>query len=124
LNSKQRIALDLIAHWASRFDCIKAAVIYGSVARGDENQNSDLDVDLTYSDLSAPGMTDSYTCAHQSFDKLREDILCATGHPLRLSNYANHKYDHVPRDEIAHGTEIGVCGKARIVVTSPKLGKG
>jgi predicted nucleotidyltransferase len=50
--------LDLIAHWASRFDCIKAAVIYGSVARGDENQNSDLDVDLTYSDLSAPGMTE------------------------------------------------------------------
>src|SRR5262249_32069033 len=88
MNSKQKIALDLIARWADRFDCIRTVVIYGSVARGDEKPDSDLDIDLEFvPDLSAPGMAGSYGEAQQSFDNLRKAISCATGHTLRISNY-------------------------------------
>jgi predicted nucleotidyltransferase len=85
MNSKQKVALRTIADWADRFACVKSAVIYGSVARGDEKPSSDLDLDLQF-DLTAPGMAVSYTNAQQSFDEWQEQILSSTGHPLKLSN--------------------------------------
>lgn len=121
MNSKQKVALRIIADWADRFACVKSAVIYGSVARGDEKPSSDLDLDLQFeSDLTAPGMAVSYTNAQQSFDELHEQILSATGHPLKLSNYVVTRYDHGARRGIECGTEIGGRGKARVVATKPK----
>jgi predicted nucleotidyltransferase len=118
MNSKQKVALRIIADWADRFACVKSAVIYGSVARGDEKPSSDLDVDLQFeSDLTAPGMAISYTNAQQSLDELRKQILSETGHPLKLSNYVIARYDHCARRAIECGTEIGGRGKARVVAT-------
>jgi predicted nucleotidyltransferase len=78
MNEKQETVLRIIAGWADRFGCVTKAVIYGSVARGDERPTSDLDVDLEYvSDLTAPGMTKSYAEAHASFDNLRDDLFKA-----------------------------------------------
>jgi predicted nucleotidyltransferase len=124
MNTKQKLALDLIARWADRFECIKAVVIYGSVARGDERPDSDLDVDLEFvSDLSGTGMPTSYTDAQWSFNELHEDISREIGHTLQLSNYVIGRHDHVARAAIAGGTEIGVLRKARIVATSPRPSK-
>jgi predicted nucleotidyltransferase len=121
MKSKQKAALRIIAVWADRFACVKSAVIYGSVARGDEKPSSDLDLDLQFkSDLTAPGMVESYTNAQQSFDELHEQILSATGHPLKLSNYVITRYDHFARRAIECGTEIGGRGKTRVVATKPK----
>ena len=118
MNSKQKIALRIIADWADRFACVKSAVIYGSVARCDEKPSSDLDLDLDFD--TGPGMAVSYTHAQQSFDKLHEQILSATGHRLKLSNYVINRYDHIARHAIECGTEIGARGKARVVATKPK----
>ena len=75
MNSKQKIALRIIADWADRFACVKSAVIYGSVARCDEKPSSDLDLDLEFD--TGPGMAVSYTHAQQSFDKLsRANLIC------------------------------------------------
>jgi predicted nucleotidyltransferase len=121
MNSKQRLALQIIADWADRFACVKSAVIYGSVARGDEKPSSDLDLDLQFEfDLTAPGMAVSYTNAQQSLDELREQILCATRHRLKISNYVIKRYDRTARRAIECGTEIGARGKARVVATKPK----
>jgi len=121
MNSKQKTALQIIADWADRFACVKSAVIYGSVARGDEKPTSDLDLDLQFeSDLTVPGMAVSYTHAQQSFDELHAQILSETGHPLKLSNYVVARYDHCVRRAIEYGTEIGGRGKARVVATKPK----
>jgi predicted nucleotidyltransferase len=119
MNSKQKIALCIIAGWADRFTCVKSAVIYGSVARCEEKPSSDLDLDLQF-DLTAPGMAASYTNAQQSLNELHEQILSATGHRLKISNYVITNYDHIARRAIECGTEIGVRGKARIVATKPK----
>jgi len=119
MNSKQKIALRIVADWADRFACVKSAVIYGSVARGDEKPSSDLDLDLEF-DLTGPGMAVSYTNAERSFDELHEQILSATGHPLKLSNYVTTRYDHCARRAIECGTEIGAREKARVVATKPK----
>src|SRR5258708_5717591 len=62
MNPKQEIALLTIARWADCFECIKRAVIYGSVARGDERPDSDFRCRFV-TDLSAPGMAASYTKA-------------------------------------------------------------
>ena len=115
MNSKQKIALRIIA---DRFACVKSAVIYGSVARCDEKPSSDLDLDLDFD--TGPGMAVSYTHAQQSFDKLHDQILSATGHRLKLSNYVINRYDHIARHAIECGTEIGARGKARVVATKPK----
>jgi predicted nucleotidyltransferase len=120
VNAKQETALRIIAAWADRFACVTKAVIYGSVARGDERPTSDLDVDLEYvSDLTAPGMTKSYDAAHANFEHLCDDLFQAIGHRLHLSNYAKHLYDRDPKDWIKCGTEIGSAGKARMVSTPP-----
>jgi predicted nucleotidyltransferase len=119
MNTKQELVLDLIARWADRFECIKAVVIYGSVARGDERLDSDLDVDLEFvSDLSGAGMLTSYTDAQRSFDELDKDVSRAIGHALQLSNYVIGRQDNVARTAIAQGREIGALRKARIVATS------
>jgi predicted nucleotidyltransferase len=121
VNAKQETALRIIAAWAERFDCVTKAVIYGSVARGDEGPTSDLDVDLEYvSDLTAPGMTKSYDETHDSFEELCNDLFQAIGHRLRLSNYVKQHPDHAARAWIKCGTEIGSAGKARMVITPPK----
>jgi predicted nucleotidyltransferase len=121
VNAKQVTALRIIACWADRFDCVAKAVIYGSVARGDEGPTSDLDVDLEYvPNLTAPGMTKSYYEAHASFEKLSNDLVEVIGHRARLSNYAKHLFDNAPRNWIKCGTEIGALGKARMVRTPPK----
>ena len=62
----------------------------------------------------------SYTNAQQSLDELHEQILSATGHPLKLSNYVIARYDHCARRAIECGTEIDGRGKARVVATKPK----
>jgi len=105
MNSRQKVALRIIADWADRFACVKSAVIYGSVARSDEKPSSDLDLDLDFD--TGPGMAVSYTHAQQSFDKLHEQILSATGHRLKLSNYVINRFDHIARHAIECGTEIG-----------------
>jgi predicted nucleotidyltransferase len=120
MNRKQKVALQIIAAWADRFACVKTAVIFGSVARGDEKPGSDLDLDLQYVDDLTGRMVVSYTKAHRSFDKLRERILCATGHRLKLCNYMPSRYDHVVRDAIKHGIEVATLRKVRIVATKPK----
>ena len=120
MNRKQKVALQIIAAWADRFACVKTAVIFGSVARGDENPISDLDLDLQYVDNLTGRMAVSYTKAHRSFAKLGERILCATGHRLKLSNYRAGRYDHVVRDAIKHGIEVATLRKVRIVATKPK----
>jgi hypothetical protein len=100
---------------------LESAVIYGSVARGDEKAGSDLDVDLEYApNLTAPEMAESYTNAHASFDDLSDDIKRAIGHRLRLSNYKKDLPDECARHWIECGTEIGSLGKARMVSTSRK----
>ena len=55
MNRKQKVALQIIAAWADRFACVKTAVIFGSVARGDEKPGSDLDLDLQYVDDQPDG---------------------------------------------------------------------
>jgi hypothetical protein len=100
---------------------VTRAVIYGSVARGDEGQTSDLDVDLEYvSDLTAPGMARSYKEAQDSFDDLCEEIFREIGHRLQLSNYVKHLVDVDARGWIKCGTEIGSAGKVRMVATPTK----
>jgi predicted nucleotidyltransferase len=120
VNRKQKVALQIIAAWADRFACVKSAVIFGSVARGDEKPSSDLDLDLQYVDDLTARMAVSYTKAHRSFAKLREQILRATGHRLKLCNYRTSRYDHVARDAIKRGTEVAALKKVRIVATKPK----
>jgi predicted nucleotidyltransferase len=94
VNTKQETAIRIIAAWADRFGCVTRAVIYGSVARGDEGPTSDLDVDLEYvSDLTAPGMARSYTEAQGSFEDLSNHLFREIGHRLRLSNYVKHHVD-------------------------------
>jgi predicted nucleotidyltransferase len=121
MNAKQATAIQIVARWADRFGCVTRAVIYGSVARGDEKPTSDLDVDLEYvSDLTAPGMTKSYDEAHASFDNLCDDLFKAIGHRLRVSSYDKHHPDTDAKDWIKSGTEIGSAGKARMVTAPPK----
>src|SRR5262249_2120145 len=121
MNSKQKVALRIIAGWADRFACVKSAVIYGSVARSDEKPGSDLDLDLQFvCDLAAPGMAVSYTNAQQSLDELHAQILSATGHRLKISNYAASLHDHIVRRAIEYGTEIAALRKVRVVATNPK----
>src|SRR5262245_53027875 len=101
MNTKQKTALEIIAQWADRFECVTSAVIYGSVARGDEAAGSDLDVDLEYvPDLTAPGMVGSYKEVQDSFADLSDKIKREVGHRLKLSNYVNHRLDHAARDWI------------------------
>jgi predicted nucleotidyltransferase len=121
MNRKQKVALRIIADWANRLACIKSAVILGSVARGDEKPGSDLDLDLQYvDDLTAPGMAVSYTNAQRSLDELHKQILRATGHHLKISNYVVSLYDQTVRRAIERGTEIAARGKVRVVATKPK----
>jgi hypothetical protein len=88
--------------------------------RGDEKAESDLDVDLEFvADLTAPGMAQSYTNAQNSLANLCKDMFCATSHDLRISNYRIGRVDHIARNAIECGTEIGVLRKARIVATPP-----
>jgi predicted nucleotidyltransferase len=76
MNAKQKIALRTLAEWADRFECVKQAVIFGSVARGDETAESDLDVDLEFvADLTATGMAESYTNAQTSLADLCHGFL-------------------------------------------------
>ena len=120
MNPKQEIALRTIAQWADRFECIKGVVIFGSVARGDEEPNSDLDVDLEFVVPLTEGAAQSYRNACRSFDDLRRDILRATGHSLDISNYVLDHLDDVARRAIECGIELGTLGKAKIVATAPK----
>jgi predicted nucleotidyltransferase len=121
VNAKQVTAIQIIAAWADRFGCVTKAVIYGSVARGDERPTSDLDVDFEYvSDLTAPGMARSYTEAHGSIENLSNELFRAIGHRLRVSNYDKHHVDLAARDWIKCGTEIGCAGKVRMVRTFAK----
>jgi predicted nucleotidyltransferase len=121
VNAKQVAAMRIIAAWADRFGCVTEAVIYGSVARGDERPTSDLDVDLQYvSDLTASGMARSYAEAHGSLENLSNDLFRAIGHRLRVSNYDKHHVDLATRDWIKCGTEIGCAGKVRMVTTPTK----
>jgi predicted nucleotidyltransferase len=115
MNRKQKVALQIIAAWADRFACVKTAVIFGSVARGDEKPGSDLDLDLQYVDDLTGRMVVSYTKAHQSFAKLRERILCATGHRLKLCNYMPSRNDHVVRDAIKHGIAGGEASRGSLL---------
>ena len=94
MNTKQATAIRIIADWANRYECVTKAVIYGSVARGEESAASDLDVDLEYVlDLAAPGMAKSYTEAQASFEELGDELARGIGHRLHLSNYAKHHAD-------------------------------
>ena len=120
MNPKQEIALRTIAQWADRFECMKGVVIFGSVARGDERPNSDLDVDLEFVAPLTERAAESYRNACRSFDDLRRDVLHATGHSLDISNYVLDHLDDVARRAIECGIEIGLMGKARIVATAPK----
>jgi predicted nucleotidyltransferase len=121
MNPKQEIALKTVAGWADQFECVKSAVIFGSVARGDEGPESDLDLDLEFiAPLTGLRMAESYMNARKSFDDLHRDILDATGHPLEISNYVLDHLDDIARRAIECGTEIGVLGKARMVATAPK----
>jgi predicted nucleotidyltransferase len=121
MSPKQEIALEIIARWADRFECIKSAVIFGSVGRGDEGPKSDLDVDLEFvAPLTGLQIAESYIKARRSFDDLHRDILGATGHPVEFSNDVLDHLDDIARMAIECGTEIGVLRKARIVATAPK----
>jgi predicted nucleotidyltransferase len=121
MSPKQEIALETIARWADRFECIKSVVIFGSVARGDEGPKSDLDVDLEFvAPLTGLQIAESYIKARRSFDDLHRDILGATGHPVEFSNDVLDHLDDIARMAIECGTEIGVLRKARIVATAPK----
>jgi predicted nucleotidyltransferase len=120
MNQKQEIALRTIAQWADRFGCIKRVIIFGSVARGDEEPNSDLDVDLEFVAPLTERAAESYRNACRSFDDLRRDVLHATGHSLDISNYVLDHLDDVARRAIECGIELGALGKAKIVATAPK----
>jgi predicted nucleotidyltransferase len=121
VNAKQETAIRIIAAWADRFGCVTRAVVYGSVARGDERPTSDLDVDLEYvPDLAAPGMARSYAEAHGSLECLSNALFRAIGHRLRVSNYDKHRVDLAARDWIKCGTEIGRAGKVCMVTTPAK----
>jgi predicted nucleotidyltransferase len=88
---KQKTALEIIAQWADRFECVTSAVIYGSVARGDEAATSDLDVDLEYvPDLTAPGMVGSYKDVQDSFADLSDKILHLTAELLPQFSAVGH----------------------------------
>jgi predicted nucleotidyltransferase len=95
-------------------------IIFGSVARGDEEPNSDLDVDLEFVAPLNERAAESYRNAIQSFDDLRRDVLHATGHSLDISNYVLDHLDDVARRAIECGIELGALGKAKIVATAPK----
>ncbi len=120
MNPKQEIALQTIAQWADRFGCVKSVVIFGSVARGDEGPNSDLDVDLAFVAPLTERAAESYRNACRSFDDLRRDVLYATGHTLDISNDVLDHLDDIARRAIECGIEIAVMRKARIVATAPK----
>ena len=122
MNPKQQIALQTIAQWADRFECIQSVVIFGSVARGDEAPSSDLDVDLQFVTPLSGRMAESYRNACRSFIDLHRDILRATGHPLDLSNDVLDHLDDIARHAIEAGIEIGTLRKARIVATAAKPG--
>jgi predicted nucleotidyltransferase len=119
MNLKQEVALRLIAAWADEFACIRSAVIFGSVARGDEAPTSDLDLDLEFVAPFTERLAESYREACRSFDRLHRDALRATGHPLDISNSVLDQIDDVARRAIECGTEVGKLGKARIVATAP-----
>jgi predicted nucleotidyltransferase len=123
MNIKQDVALTLIAQWADGFECIRSAVIFGSVARGEETPTSDLDVDLEFVAPLTERLAASYRDACRSFDDLHRAALHATGHPLDLSNTVLDQLDDVARRAIECGTEIGKLRKARIVATAPKASR-
>jgi predicted nucleotidyltransferase len=74
MNRKQETALRTIADWADRFECVKGVVLYGSVARGDERADSDLDVDLEF-------VADLTTHTLLPGQRAKEAIVVATGAP-------------------------------------------
>src|SRR5438067_2777157 len=102
----QRSILNRVVAWARHHDNIRALVLTGSAARGDEavDELSDLDIELYVTDPSVLLEHDAWY--HQFGEVLVVEALENPGwHPTRLVYYADGKIDFMvaPTDVLADG---------------------
>ena len=124
MTPKQADILDEIAAWASKYPCIKAMHVYGSIARDEATALSDIDIAFEYvADLhSESGGVECYTKANADWDALAARLKDRFGHQPRctgLSPYAA-PYDHKAWAAIRAGRKIGRRGKVLLTWTAPK----
>jgi Polymerase beta, Nucleotidyltransferase len=116
---KQRDILNEVAAWADRFPCIKLMHVFGSGARGDDRESSDLDIAFEY--VPDPD-SDCYTNVNGQWGIFAADLKRKFAHQPKgtgLSPY-NEPYDHVAWQSIREGREIGHVRKAVLTWTAPK----
>jgi predicted nucleotidyltransferase len=118
LSKLQRQALEEAAAEAAKWECIAAIGIFGSVARGDERSNSDIDVAMDYvpnwpqsSDFSRwqPRALD---WAEEAGKRLGRVVRIAGLHPRDDTNTKAYRAYAAARNE-----PIACKGKAKIVPT-------
>jgi predicted nucleotidyltransferase len=119
----QQSILDEIAVWAANYPCIKAMHVYGSIARNEAKETSDIDIAFEYVPNvdSDSAMVACYTKVNAEWDNLAALLKNKFGHqPKRtgLSPFAD-AYDHKAWTAIRVGREIGRIGKVRLTWTAP-----
>jgi predicted nucleotidyltransferase len=125
LTQKQRDILNAIAAWADCYACIETIHVFGSVARSDEGQASDLDIAIEYvAELrAADRMTVAcYTKVNADWESLAEALQRQFGHQPKRTGLSplSEPYDFKAWQYIRPGHEIGRCGKAVLTWTDPK----
>ena len=126
MTPKQQGILDAIATWANRYLCIKQIHVFGSVARNETHDASDLDIAFEYvADIMADdAMVDCYSRVNTDWGKLAESLKEQFGHQPKetgLSPFAC-PYDEVAWRAIRGGREVGRNGKVVLTWTAPKSG--
>ena len=99
--------------------------MFGSVARSEESQTSDLDIAFEYvPELRTIGTASAecYAKVNTDWESLAETLQKRFGHQPKCTGLSplNQPYDRKAWQYIRGGRELGRCGKAVMTWTDPK----
>jgi predicted nucleotidyltransferase len=123
MTPEQESIVNEVAAWAAKYACIKAMHVYGSIARNEAKETSDIDIAFEYvPDMRSSAMVTCYTSVNAEWENLAALLKNKFGYQPRQTGLSPFfdRYDHKAWAAIRDGREIGRIGKVSLTWTAPK----
>jgi predicted nucleotidyltransferase len=124
MNELQRHVLEEIDAFAAMYPAIKALYLFGSIARGDEWPDSDIDIAIEWAAgyRTEPELMISYANFQPEGLKWGDRIAAKFGRPVSFIRHSIYHLDDAAWPAILEAARVplAVIGKAIMVWTAPK----
>jgi predicted nucleotidyltransferase len=119
MNVFQERALEIVAKFADRFDCLKSLYLFGSVARGETAEAEDVDVAAEFKPMKDLVHGDDFQAFQSAFEDWQYEASVPLSRPVRFSYaYIDGRDDDCWRAiESAARNPVARVGKALMVAT-------